>query len=231
LFEDQDGQVEQMDREEALNINFLIEIFKDHTISIHSVYPPYVRFITTKCIKYLKSLYDPAIEFLFYIRRAYDSDIQNENGGVQWNRFNSSTLQNMVMSMDIDRKHIADIIELSPNIVEQHKTTLLEDKVMWLKEHILDETTPTQWIQDFLKAVTGSSYLHGDSTIIVEAVLFNKNSYCTSHTCMNQLDVSPEYNDLPGISDDQLVLMDPKTIFIQNISNGLVAHSNHMTLA
>ena len=137
----------------------------------------------------------------------------------------------MVMSMDIDRKHIADFIELSPSIEEGRRKTLLKNKVMWLKEHILDETTPIQWIQDFLKAVTGSSYLHGDSTIEVEAVQFNKNSYCTSHTCINQLDVSPEHNDLPGVSDDELVLMDPKTIFIQNLSDGLVAHSNHMTLA
>jgi hypothetical protein len=82
----------------------------------------------------------------------------------------------------------------------------------------------------FLKAVTGSTYLHSDESIKVAPLNFERNRYCTSHTCMNQLDVSPQYNDLPGFSDEELSLIDPKDIFIRNLSEDLLANNNVMEL-
>lgn len=203
----------------------------DSSVLIQNVSQHNIDFITQKCINYLKSLYDPAIEFLFYLRRWYDSNVDNEiSGGVQWNKISGEDLQSRIMSTDLDRQHVANLICLDPSRRERDMSPLFMNKIKWLKEHIVDESTPIEWVRQFLKAVTGSSYLHSDDSIKVTPLNFERNSYCTSHTCTNVLDVSPQYNDLPGISDEELRVMDPKDIFIRNLSEGLLANNNVMEL-
>ena len=135
------------------------------------------------------------------------------------------------MSTELDRQRVANLIILGHSHRPTDMNVLLMNKIKWLKEHIIDERTPIEWVHQFLKAVTGSTYLHSDDNIKVVPVHFDRNSYCTSHTCTNQLDVSPVYNDLPGISDEELSLMEPKDIFIRNLSVGLLANNNVMELA
>ena len=98
--------------------------------------------------------------------------------------------------------------------------------MQWLKEHIRDEGTTEEWVQQFVKAVTGSPGMNASDKIKVYPVVFERNRYYTSHTCFNQLDINSNSNECPGFFDP-----DPKRIFIQNLTDGLLASKDSMLLA
>jgi hypothetical protein len=189
-------------------------------------------FLFQKGISHLESYYDPIMEFMFYITRNYAS--QNIDHLLGWKNMPLDDFRNRIMACELDREHVANCIcfeERSTAYPLITFTPIMRDKLDWLKIHILDERTSIEWISKFLMAVTGSPYLHDNTKIILEPVLYPVISYYVSHTCYNQIDVSPDVVGCPGLTQDELEHLSPYEIFIKNITDGLIAHRDHMNLA
>ena len=185
-----------------------------------------LNFMYRDLLSYLDSLYYPIVEFLYYFQKKCGAPYSGNRKNSMNYKFNFETLGNTIMCDTISREQIAASIILNDGLVKEEMTPLFLLKIEWLKEHIMDEATEELWVEKFLKAVTGSSFFIPGNEIKIQPVLFPRNAYYTSHTCFSQLDISPDVNECPGFSHE-----DPKRVFIQNLTDGLLMSTHHMLLA
>jgi hypothetical protein len=198
-----------------------------------------VVYLSKKLIQVLKEAYDPILEFIFYFRKAYDSKEEIFHVDLTWDIKMYpdpdgpwEPLASLLMG-SASRETIAEGIQLNEhrNRRAAEVPPLVWSKIQWLKEHIVDPSTSQEWIDGFVSGVTGTSVFM--EKIVVEPVSFHSNRYCTAHTCFNQLDVCSRTNECPGIPVDSDLRrsMSEKAVFIQNLTDGLIAAQHHALLA
>lgn len=191
-----------------------------------------VFFVAQKLIQVLKESYDPIVEFIYYCREKYDALPHIFEEHMDWDK-------HFGLGADRSMHGLADwlIGSTSRELVAQGivyegdsvAPPLVSQKIEWLKEHILDPLTSQEWVDGFLRAVTGTSTFSEE--IRVNPVRFDSNRYCTAHTCFNVLDVSSNSNECPGVPEDVRRQMSEKQVFIKNLTDGLLAAQNHALLA
>jgi len=124
----------------------------------------------------------------------------------------------VLMGDEFDRVRIAESIVSS----QEGMTQEIQDRIMFLKTHIRNESTPIEWVQKFLASITGSITANSPSTIKVKGISTFR--LPTAHTCIKTLVLfngpHEEYRYLPeetGISDSER--------FIQSITDSLIGQS------
>lgn len=120
----------------------------------------------------------------------------------------SAALSTQIQGHAFNRELIANRIETN---WEGSREPVVVQKVAWLKEHIRNEDTPQDWVEQFLKTVTGQKDLCGAYPIRIQP---SRDHACHAHTCFRSIELPTVHTN---IGSESHALLSQKELFLNNL--------------